>query len=230
MTAASDGWRGFAAFQVFGDHVPMDGFRLVVRLRVDAEQLSAALEERATEQGALDPELGRFLIRAGLGVMQTGVVSFAYVNGSEAVLMLDAAAIGKGGESLAVHDQLVSSYSARLALLLGRVIPVIGEVYEFPNVDVVRKAIMGVQEVFEEGTPSRSSHWLGAQLRGRGEPFHPSMVDTIEEQMALLQGHGVDLERLPHWWWRGVAARLTGTQVEVFEDLPESEHFGSLIV
>ncbi len=230
MKNGNNGWSGFSAFQVFGDHVPMDGFKLVVRISLDPDQVRDVIAERAQSQAPLDPDFARCLLRAGLGLMQTGLVSFVYASGCEVVVVLLPDAVLSVGESLHIHDRIVTQYAASLALLVGKVIPAIGEVYEFPNVGVVRKAVVALQSTLEETTPSRSAHWIGAQMRGRREAFHPSMVETLEEQMAILQANGVDLESLPLWWWRGMAVRRNGPEVEVFDELPDGEELGALIV
>lgn len=222
-------WDGFSAFQVFGDHVPMGGFFLVVRLSADAERLSSVLESRAGSSAALDPELAQAMVRAGLGLMQSGSVSFVYANTEEVVALIRADSVSEAGKSLVVHDHLVSMLAARLALLAGREVPVHAAVYEFPDISVVRRAFTTALDSVEETTPARSARRIGAQMRGRGEPFHPSMVETLEEQMGLLEEKGVDMESLPPWWWRGVAARAGDAGVEVFDDLPSGDEFGTLV-
>jgi hypothetical protein len=61
------------------------------------------------------------------------------------------------------------------------------------------------------------------------------MVETLEEQSHLLRDNGIDIDVLPSWWWRGVAARastLDGAdpnQVEIWGQLPTSEQLSALI-
>src|SRR5262249_11839881 len=130
----------------------------------------------------------------------------------------------------AIENELVSMFAARLSLLCGRELAVQASIYEFPDITVVRRALSTLVEEVEETTPLRSSIWLGAQLRGRGQPFHPSMLETIEEQTSLLRGHGIDMDTLPSWWWRGIAAHVgQGGEVEVFDELPGGEAFGQLV-
>jgi hypothetical protein len=222
-------WNGFSAFQVFGDHLPMGGFSLVLRIRAESGKLARLLEARANGSAPLDPELAKSMVRAGLGLMQSGVVSFVYSNSEETVALVRADAVDAAGRSLVVHDQLVSMFAARLALLSGRELPIHADVYELPDMDVVRRAFGAALDAAEENTPARCSWRIGAQMRGRGEPFHPSMVETLEEQMELLEGQGVDMESLPAWWWRGVAARSGDAGVEVFDDLPGAEDFARLV-
>lgn len=229
MSAHTGPWSGFSAFQVFGDHLPMNGFCLVLRLVADPQRMQALLAARGQVAPNLDPELARVSVRAGLGLVQTGAVQFAYANAEEAVVLVDPAVVQDPGSSLVVHDKLVSTYSARATMILGTELPVTGYVYEFPNKMVFRRALMAAQETYEEDTPRRCSIRLGAQMQGRGEPFHPSMVESIEEQTALLESQGVDMESLPAWWWRGVAVRVSDSGLEVFDDLPSGDEFAAMV-
>jgi hypothetical protein len=223
-------WKKFAAFEVFGDYAPMSGFRLVVQVGARTESLDAAIEQRARNNDPLDPELARWVMRAGLGLARSGLVSFAYATSEEAVCVIRPEAVKGAGAPISIQSQLLTLFTARLSLLVGRELPAVAKIYEFPDVAVIRKAMVRLVEDVEEATPLRSSLWLGAQLRGRGQPFHPSMLETLEEQTSLLQSNGIDMDALPPWWWRGVAAhvRRDGT-IEVFDDLPGGEAFGDLI-
>lgn len=222
-------WRGFSAFQVFGDHVPMSGFVLVARVYVDPAAMVRLLAARAEGHPSLDPEVAMACIRAGLGLARSGSVSFIYANADETIALVRAGAVEEVGQSLSVHDRLVSLYAARLAMLLGQEVPVFGDIYEFPNITVARRAYMSAAEGLEESTPLRCSIRLGAQLQGRGEPFHHSMVESIEEQTSLLEANGIDMEKLPGWWWRGIAASVKEDGVELHEDVPTGEAFAQLI-
>lgn len=203
----------------------MDGFALVVRLIVDRESAGSALGTRALSQPPLDPALAVATVRAGLGLIQSGMVSFVYANPDECVAVLRRDLVGEVGQSLVVHDHLISEFAGRLALLIGRPLPVSGQIYEFPDLGVVRKALRSCVDDFESSTPLRSAIRLGAQLRGRGQPFHSSMVETLEEQTHLLQQAGINMDALPSWWWRGVAARIpaVGTGVELWSELPATD-------
>ncbi|MFV8753703.1 hypothetical protein ACNOYE_24375 [Nannocystaceae bacterium ST9] len=209
----------------------MDGFALVVRLLVDREAAELALGARALSQPPLDPALAVSTVRAGLGLIQSGMISFVYANPDECVALLRRDVIAEVGQSLTVHDHLVSEFAGRLALLAGRPLPVAGQIYEFPDIGVVRKALRTCVEEFEQSTPLRSATRLGAQLRGRGQPFHASMIETLEEQTHLLQQAGIDMDTLPSWWWRGVAARMptVGTGIELWSELPATEALLGLI-
>jgi hypothetical protein len=56
------------------------------------------------------------------------------------------------------------------------------------------------------------------------------MLETLEEQTSLLQANGIDMDALPSWWWRGVAAAVEPNgEVEVFAEIPPGEDFGGLI-
>jgi hypothetical protein len=222
-------WNAFSAFQVFGDHVPMDGFTLVMRVSAEPQALERLLGARAREQDNLDPELALMMIRAGVGLATAPAVQFAYANLDEAVIVLRPDAVAEVGQSLEVHDHLISGWAARMALISGESVPVCGRIYELPDLGVVRKALRTAIDAFEEQTPMRSARWLGAQLRGRGQAFHLSMIETLEEQSHLLAHHGVDINALPSWWWRGVAARRSGDGVQVLAELPTSEELVGLI-
>ena len=200
-------WNAFSAFQVFGDHVPMDGFSLVVRIAADPGAIDHLLATRAQVKAVLDPELAVMMMRAGVGLVQSPAVSFVYTNPDETVVVLRREAVQEVGQSLEIHDHLLSMWSSRMALISGFGLPICGRVYEFPDLGVVRKAIRSAVDSHEQQTPGRSARRLGAQMRGRGEPFHESMVETLEEQSELLQHQGVNIDALPGWWWRGIAAR-----------------------
>lgn len=222
-------WRGFSAFQVFGDHVPMSGFVLVARIYADPAAMVRLLASRAESSVPLDPEVGMACVRAGMGLARSGSVSFIYANADETIALIRAGVVEEVGQSLSVHDRLVSLYAARLAMVLGTEVPVFGDIYEFPNLTVARRAYLSALESLEESTPLRCSIRLGAQLQGRGEPFHHSMVESIEEQTALLEANGVDMESLPGWWWRGVAASVSTDGVDVHEELPAGDAFEALV-
>lgn len=225
-----DAWKKFSAFEVFGDYSPMSGFRLVVAIGARPEALEGALEGRAPESDLLDPVFARWMMRAGLGLMQSGLVSFAYATCEETVCVVRPEALQGSGAPMKIQAQLATSFTARLSLLAGRELPAVARIYEFPDVSVIRRAVVKLAEDVEEATPLRSSLWLGAQLRGRGQSFHPSMLETLEEQTSLLQSNGIDMDALPTWWWRGVAAGIRGDGgVEVFDDLPQGEALGELI-
>jgi hypothetical protein len=56
------------------------------------------------------------------------------------------------------------------------------------------------------------------------------MVETLEEQTSLLQSNGIDMDALPPWWWRGIAAQVKPDgEIEVFDELPPGEDFGRLV-
>jgi hypothetical protein len=225
-----EAWRKFAAFQVFGDYAPMTGFRLVMQLGAQSSGLHAALEQRAIEQSTLDPELARVHLRAGLGLAQSGLATFVYATPEDVVAVVRPDVVGSAGTAVEIQNQLLGRFSARLALLAGREIPAQARIYEFPDLVVVRRALCALQEEVEETTPLRSSLWLGSQLRGRGQAFHPSMLETLEEQTSLLTTHGIDMDALPSWWWRGIAASVdAGGAVEIYDELPMGEAFGELV-
>jgi hypothetical protein len=226
-------WNAFSAFQVFGDHVPMDGFSLVVRITADVDAVERLIGSRAGTQQPLDPALAVLMVRAGLGLVRLPSVSFVYANADETVALLRSDVVHDVGQSLEVHDHLISSWAARMALLSGVSLPISGRVYEFPDLGVVRRAIRNAVESHEEATPQRSARWLGAQLKGRGQPFHSSMVETLEEQAHLLEEHGVRMDGLPNWWWRGLAARsldpLDPEQVRLWSQLPTGDALAAII-
>jgi hypothetical protein len=223
-------WKRFSAFQVLGDHVPMTGFRLVLRVTLDAGRVADLIEARAEHADPLDADVAEAAVRAGLAIVRASAVSFVYATAEEAVVLVRPDAAHATGDSLKVHDRAVSMMAARMALLVGEEIPVHARVYEFPDLKVARRAFGAVLEEIEEATPLRSAMRLAAQLRGRGEPFHPSMLETVAEQTSFLRSHGVDLEALPSWWWRGVAASPgKDGNPEVHDELPAGEDFAALV-
>lgn len=211
----------------------MGGFSLVVHIVADAEAVARVLARRAGQQQVLDPELARMMVRAGLGLVQLPASRFVYATCEEVVVLLRPEAVAEVGQSLEVHDHLISHWVARMTAISGESLPVCGRVYELPDLGVVRKLIRTAVDGFEDQTPLRSARRLGAQLRGRGQPFHMSMVETIEEQTHLLEQHGVNINALPSWWWRGVAARSNDVRdpgrVEIFAELPAGDELVSII-
>ena len=223
-------WGKFSAFRVLGDHEPMPGFRLVMQFAPRAEAVTRLLEQRSRGSDPLDSELARLTVRAGIGLLQSHNVSFAYANPEEVVALIRPDAVQRMGSSLAVYEQLLSMYSARLAVLLGEELIVHGHIFEFPDLGIARRAFVAAQEWAEEGTPLRSARRLGSQMRGQGQAFHASTVESVEGQMALLRGAGVDLDQLPHWWWRGIAARFRSDGgVELYDDVPHGADFAALV-
>jgi hypothetical protein len=223
-------WRKFSAFQVFGDYVPLAGFRIVVGVGSQPDVIERMLEDRAQQAETLDPTLARASLRAGLGLVSSGLVTFVYATAHDALAVIRPDAVGRAGTPLEIHNVLLARYSARLSLLVGREIPAEARIYEFPDLTVIRRALCALQTEVEDSALLRSSLWLGAQLRGRGQPFHPSMVETLEDQNTLLSSNGVDADALPPWWWRGIAAAMQsdGT-VEIFDELPTGDAFGDLV-
>ena len=227
---ANHTWGKFSAFRVLGDHEPMPGFRLVMQFAPRAEAVMRLLEQRSRSSDPLDSELARLTVRSGIGLLQSHNVSFAYANAEEVVVLIRQDAVTRMGSSLAVYEQLLSMYSARLAVLLGEELVAHGHIFEFPDLGIARRAFVAAQEWLEEATPVRSSRRLGSQMRGQGQPFHTTMIDTVESQMQLLRGAGVDLDGLPHWWWRGIAARFRSDGgVELYDDVPHGADFAALV-
>jgi hypothetical protein len=222
-------WKKFAAFQVFGDYSPMRGFRVLVRVGAEPQALLEALEGRAHGQDLLDPDLACASLRAGLGLLRTGLVRFAYATVEEVLVLLHGEAADGEGAPLEAHNRLLADYTASLALLLGRPMPVSARLYEVPDVEVLRRALVSLASDVEEATPLRSALWLGAQLRGRGQPFHPSMVESLEEQSSLLQTNGIDMNALPMWWWRGIAATHGSRGIQVYDDLSGGDELAGLV-
>ncbi len=223
-------WGKFSAFRVLGDHEPMPGFRLVMQFAPRPEGVTRLLEQRARNSDPLDSDLARLTVRAGIGLLQSHNVSFAYANPEEVVALIRPDAVSRMGSSLAVYEQLLSMYSARLAVLLGEELHVHGHIFEFPDLGIARRAFVAAQEWVEQGTPLRSARRLGSQLRGQGQAFHASSIETVEAQVSLLRGAGVELEQMPHWWWRGIAARFRSDGgVELYDEVPHGPDLAALV-
>jgi hypothetical protein len=223
-------WSRIGAFEVFGDYAPMPGFRVMIAVGPTQAALTEALEHRAADSAWLDPDLARATMRAGLGLLRGTVAEFVYANAEQTMVVLRAERSAAVGAAMTLSAQLVSGFASRLALLCGREMTLQARVFEVPDVTIVRRALGALVEDVEDSTPRRSSLWLGAQLRGRGQAFHPSMVETLEEQTSLLRGHGIDMDTLPPWWWRGVAAHVDAAgSLRVYDDLPHGDAFGDLV-
>src|SRR5690606_13680603 len=96
--ALQSSWNAFSAFQVFGDHVPMDGFSLVVRIAADTEAVEQLLGARAHQQDKLDPELAMMMLRAGLGLAQSPAALFVYANPEETIVVLRPESVQEVGQ------------------------------------------------------------------------------------------------------------------------------------
>lgn len=222
-------WNKFSAFRVLGDHEPMPGFRLVMRLAPTPESLARLLGLRAAQSDALDSELARATVRAGVGLLQSHFVSFAYATPEEIVVLIRLGAVNKVGSSLAVYDRLVSMYSSRVSVLLGEEVVVTGSIYEFPDLGIAQRAFIAAQEWVEEATPLRSAWRVSQQRTARGESVDGAL-GTAEGQASVLRSAGVDLEKLPSWWWRGIAARMRADGgVELYDEVPSGADFAALI-
>jgi hypothetical protein len=223
-------WNKFSAFRVLGDHEPMPGFRLVIRLAPTPDSLARLLSARAERSDALDSELARAIVRAGVGLLQSHFVSFAYATPEEIVALIRLDAVAKVGSSLAVYDRLVSMYSSRMAVLLGDEAVVTGSIYEFPDLGIAQRAFIAAQEWVEEATPLRSAWRVSQQRAAKGEAVDSGALATAEGQAGVLRAAGVDLEKLPSWWWRGIAARMRGDGgVELYDEVPSGADLASLI-
>lgn len=222
-------WNKFSAFRVLGDHEPMPGFRLVMRLAPTPESLARLLGLRAAQSDALDSELARATVRAGVGLLQSHFVSFAYATPEEIVVLIRLGAVNKVGSSLAVYDRLVSMYSSRVSVLLGEEVVVTGSIYEFPDLGIAQRAFIAAQEWVEEATPLRSAWRVSQQRTAKGESVDGAL-GTAEGQASVLRSAGVDLEKLPSWWWRGIAARMRADGgVELYDEVPSGADFAALI-
>lgn len=214
-------------FEVFGDYLPTRGARILIRLRSSYDARMSLIERRAAGSDLLDPALAQGHMRAGLALVRCRPVSFAWAN-AEGVVVLLREDIGAPAP---IENELLSRYASRLALLLGDELPAEGHIFELPDLTVARRALTAMVEDVEEATPFRSSLVLGAQLKGRGQPFHPSMIESLEEQSHLLTSNGIDMDKLPGWWWRGMAAtRRSDGSYDVIEDVPPGDAFGELVI
>jgi len=216
---AAELWQKFAPFEVFGDHVVVPGGRLAYRVSVDPALLGALLGARASSAPPLDLEVAGWLLRAGLGLVHDPAVEAVYVVGEDAVVVARTGASG-GPEAVQAAARLAGRYGSVASVLAGRPVGAYAAVFEFPDASVLARAVGFFQEASEEATPRRSAAWVGAQRIGREEPFHPSMLDTLEEQTSLLESAGVNLHDLPAWWWRGAAAARVGEGAELLDPPP----------
>lgn len=223
-------WNKFSAFRVLGDHEPMPGFRLVMQLAPTAESLARVLAARANKSDALDSELARATVRAGVGLLQSQFVSFAYATPEETVALVRVDAVGRVGSSLAVYDRLVSMYAARVAVLLGEELVVSGSIYEFPDLGIAQRAFIAAQEWVEEATPQRTAWRLAQQMAAQGKALAEGVLDSLDGQASLIRAAGVELDKLPGWWWRGIAARMrVDGGVELYDDVPAGAGFAAII-
>ncbi len=232
MTAdsANQNWEKFSVFRVISDHKPMPGFRLVIQLSPARESVSRIAASRARTQEPLDPDLSRAVLRAGIGLLQSRLVSFVYANTEEVLLLIREDAVGRLGNSNAVYEHLLSQFASRLSLMIGEEVIVRGQLYEFPDLGIVRRAFLAALEWVEEAAPTRASVRVSDQMRGAGRAPDPLVLRSIEGQHNLIRNAGVDLESLPSWWWRGIGARFRRDGgVDLHDDLPSGSKFTSLV-
>lgn len=223
-------WNKFSAFRVLGDHEPMPGFRLVVQLAPTPESLARVLAARASKSDPLDSELARATVRAGVGLLQSHFVSFAYATPEETVALIRVDAVSRVGSSLAVYDRLVSMLAARAAVLLGEELVVTGSIYEFPDLGIAQRAFIAAQEWVEEATAHRTAWRLAQQMAAQGKALADGVLDSVDGQASLIRAAGVELDKLPGWWWRGIAARMRADGgVELYDDVPAGAGFAAII-
>ena len=225
----SDAWHSFTAFQVFADHVPVGGSSLMLRLVPDVPSMAACLSQRAPNADPLDPEFTQMIIRAGLALAQIDGVTLVYASGHECCVVVDGSRISEVGQSLLLHDFMVSRFAARLAILTGSEIAVTGSLYEFPSPEVVRRALAASLQGVEAAAPWRAAFYVGTQVLGRGGSFDPASIQTEEGQQGILRAAGVNLQALPAWWRRGLAARSNTEVVELFDQLHDAEALTALV-
>jgi hypothetical protein len=225
----SDAWQSFTAFQVFADHVPVAGSAMMLRLIPDIPSMATCLSARAPNADPLDPEFTQMVIRAGLALAQVDGVSLVYSSGLEACVVIETDRVQMVGQSLLIHDFLVSRYAARLAVLSGMEIAVSGTLYEFPTHAVVRKALGASLAGVVSSAPWRAAFYVGSQVMGRGGDFDPASIQTLDGQKGILEAAGVDLEALPAWWSRGLAARSNEDVVELFDQLNDPDALANLV-
>ena len=107
---------------------------------------------------------------------------------------------------------------------------VTGSIYEFPDLGIAQRAFIAAQEWVEEATPLRSAWRVSQQRAAKGEAVDSGALATTEGQAGVLRAAGVDLEKLPSWWWRGIAARMRGDGgVELYDEVPSGADLASLI-
>lgn len=229
MVSAKGSWAGYSAFQVFGDHVPMSGFHLVMRLFADADAAERVLISRASSVEPLDPEFGKFVVRAGMGLAETGLASMVLAGVDETIVLLRQDVAVKVGDSIWLHDLMLSRFSSRLALLTGRELVCFAEFYEFPDADVVAKSVVGAQEHWRAQAVARSARRLAVQLRGRGQSIDTRQLAEVDTQRALLTQHGVDVRRLPAWWFLGIAATIRDGEIELVDPIPSGDALAKIL-
>ena len=233
LTGGKGPWNGFSAFQVFADHEAMSGFFLAVRLVIDAEELKQSVIKRSQEgrELDLDPDLARSAIRAGIGLVELEVGKFVLATSEETIVIVRPEALQKIGDSLGMHDLLISRFAARLARVSGQEFSVLGEVYEFPDLCVAAKAIVSAQQHHENTAIDRAWGRLDAQLLGQGsESPLGDPPAQVEQKLSQLGEHGIDIARLPNWWICGVAAHVRNGTEELFDPVPTGAELQSCIV
>ena len=71
-------------------------------------------------------------------------------------------------------------------------------------------------------------HFVDLADAGDFPVLHPGELPVVVDERAGLLA--IDLEALPHWWWRGVAARFRSDGgVELYDDVPQGQDFAALV-
>ncbi len=228
--SANQNWEKFSVFRVISDHKPMPGFRLVMQLAPARESISRIAATRARSQDPLDPALSQAVLRAGVGLLQSQLLSFVYANTEEVLVLVREDAVGRLGNSNVVYEHVLSQFASRLSLIVGEEVIVRGQIYEFPDLGIVRRAFVAALDWVEESAPARASIRVSDQMRGTGRAPDPLVLRSIEGQHNLIRNAGIDLESLPGWWWRGIAARFRRDGgVDLHDELPGGEKFSALV-
>ena len=223
-------WISFARFRVGSKIEIKKTWPVVLRMRPNPETLAQILATRATASDAVDSEVARLTIRAGMVFLQVPQVAFVYANSEECLVLLDEISVST--ELLAnLYDRFISLFSARLALLFNQDVLVCGALYQLSDADAVRAVFTSSLEWLEQTAPARAATRIAIQLESRKEALDRATLTTIEGQHDLLRRVGINLEELPNWWWRGIGGcRHQDGEIVIYDDLPEGEEFANLVV
>ena len=215
-------WGPLEDHLVFGSQVPDASHPLIFRLCPEVGFLGALLNERASNEPVVDPQLARTWIRAGLDVAMSGISIFAWGCTDEMIYLLRPGLVRREGDAFALVGLVLSRVASSIGARLGREFPVYGEVYEFCDRMAAIPSISAAQSLAVRDAAAGAAMRVAYQ-RDEGEQLLARLEATRPE--AYLSAAGVDSKQLPAWWTHGLAVRRSEHGMELIDPVPTGDAF-----